>query len=212
MIYGNEEDIYKFYINGKEFYTTDPYSLSSIYIVDFDKNDKRLEVVIKTVGANDYTIHKIYSKIGNKMNNIKTINEGWHIKLNKNGKFVIINSLLDCIKPEIYDKYYIFNNNKIEEKSANIEVLKNKKLKSEGGLCFSLDKNSYKKYTESAYTEDSNDYDNTLQKYGIYYLKNSFNFEFIKFEKGNWVNNGIYVKLEDGRKGYLFSYAYNLAG
>ena len=106
MIYGNEEDIYKFYINGKEFYTTDPYSLSSIYIVDFDKNDKRLEVVIKTVGANDYTIHKIYSKIGNKMNNIKTINEGWHIKLNKNGKFVIINSLLDCIKPEIYDKYY----------------------------------------------------------------------------------------------------------
>ena len=134
------------------------------------------------------------------------------MKLNNNGKFVIINSLLDCIKPEIYDKYYIFNNNKIEEKSANIEVLKNKKLKSEGGLCFSLDKNSYKNYIESSYKEDSDDYDNTLEKYGIYYLEESFNFEFIKFEKGNWVNNGIYVKLEDGRKGYLFSYAYNLAG
>ena len=212
MIYGNEEDIYRLYINGKEFYTTDPYSLSSIYIVDFDKNDSSLEVVIKIIGPNDYTIHKVFSKTGNKMNNIKTIDEGWHMKLNKNGKFVIINSLLDCIKPEIYDKYYVFKNNKIEEKSTNIEVLKNKKLKSEGGLCFSLDKNSYKKYIESSYKEDSDDYDNTLEKYGIYYLKNSFNFEFIKFEKGIWINNGIYVKLEDGRKGYLFSYAYNLAG
>ncbi|MBR0427579.1 MAG: hypothetical protein IJK18_05225 [Clostridia bacterium] len=212
MIYGNEEDIYRLYINGKEFYTTDPYSLSSIYIVDFDKNDSSLEVVIKIIGPNDYTIHKVFSKTGNKMNNIKTIDEGWHMKLNKNGKFVIINSLLDCIKPEIYDKYYVFKNNKIEEKSTNIEVLKNKKLKSEGGLCFSLDKNSYKKYIESSYKEDSDDYDNTLEKYGIYYLKNSFNFEFIKFEKGIWINNGIYVKLEDGRKGYLFSHAYNLAG
>ena len=63
MIFGNEEDIYKIYLDGKVFYTTDPYSGSWIYIVDLNENDKSIEVVIKTIGANDYTIYNIYSNL-----------------------------------------------------------------------------------------------------------------------------------------------------
>lgn len=212
MIYGNEEDIHKFYVNEKEFYTTDPYSLSSLYIVDLDKNDKRLEIVVKTVGANDYTIYNIYSKNGNKMNKLITIDDGWNMKINQKGKFVINNSLLECIKPEIYETYFELNNNKIDKKTANIEKIKNKTFKCEGGLCFTQDKDSLKKYTSSSYTDSNEDYNKTLEKYGIYYYQEGFKFEFINFEKENWVNNGLYVKLKDGRKGYLFSFAYNLAG
>ena len=64
----------------------------------------------------------------------------------------------------------------------------------------------------SFYTDNEDDYYKNLEKYGIYYYQEEFKFELINFEKGIWVNNGLYVKLKDGRKGYLFSHAYNLAG
>ena len=212
MIFGNEEDIYKIYLDGKVFYTTDPYSCSWVYIVDLNENDKSIEVVIKTIGANDCTIYNIYSKNGNKMNKLRTIADGWTAKIDKKGKIVVNNSLLDSIKPEIYETYYELNNNKIEEKTANIEKIKNKTFRCEGGLCFTQDKDSLKKYMSSFYTDNEDDYYKYLEKYGIYYYQEEFKFELINFEKGIWVNNGLYVKLKDGRKGYLFSHAYNLAG
>ena len=103
MNYGNEDNIYKIYLDEKEFFTTDAYSLWYIYIVDFDENDKSIEVVIKSIGANDYTIYSVFSKNGNKMQKkiIRDIpNDGGILKLDKKGKIVIDDKLLACINPE----------------------------------------------------------------------------------------------------------------
>ena len=207
-----EYDIHEINLNNKTFFTDEGYDSVLVYIVDLNENDKTIQVVIRLSGPNDIEKYYIYGKKDSKMNLIKEINDGWHIKINKKGKIVINNSLLEGINPEIYDIYYEFNNDKIEEKKADIEKIKNMKLKSDGWMCFTQEKNSLKKYHEHPYTEENENYDKTLEKYGIYRFEKEFNFEFIRFEKGTWVNGGMYVKLEDGREGYLFSFAYNLAG
>ena len=82
-----------------------------IYIIDFDENDKSIEVVMQSIGANDYTIYSIFSKNGDKMQKriIRDIpNDGGKLKLDKRGKIVIDDQLLACISPEIYTVYYEF--------------------------------------------------------------------------------------------------------
>ena len=207
-----EYDVHEIKLNNKTFYTDRGYDLVSVYIVDLNESDKTIQVIIRISGPNDMKEYYIYGKKGSKMNLLKEIDGWWCVKINKKGKFVINNALLEGINPEIYDIYYEFKNDKIEEEQANIEKIKNMKLKSEGWMCFTTEKNGLKKYQEHLYKDENEDYDNALEEYGINKFEKEFNFELIRFEKGTWVNGAMYVKLEDGRKGYLFSFAYNLAG
>lgn len=183
MIYGNEGDIYKFYLNGKEFFTTDAYSLWYIYIVDFDENDKSIEVVIKSIGANDYTIYSVFSKNGDKMQKkiIRDIpNDGGILKLDKKGKIVIDDPLLACINPEIYTVYYEFKNGGIEQKIANMDKINNLSAYTTGGLAFSTEKN--------------------LKKYEQFEDEKKVNFQIIQYIKDGAEFGMFQVKLEDGRQ------------
>ena len=209
--HGNVEDLYKIYLNGNEFYQTDAYCQYEVYIVDLNQNDKTTEVIIHILASDDLECYNVYSKSGTKMKEVKKLDYGWELLVDKKGKLVLDNALLSCINPKIYKVYYEFNKGVIQEKKANTEILKNITFKTNDMICFTQDKDCIKKFVNSYSSESDDDLEeNRYSKYGIY-KDEKYEFKFIKFTD-DFINGSIYCKLKDGREGYLFSFAYNLAG
>ena len=205
----DDYDVYKIYLNDTEFYKTEAYDGYELYIVDLNENDNKINVIINILGPNDVTNYLIYSKQNNKMNKIKEINSGWELSVDKKGKLVLDNALTSSISPRIYEEYYQLENDSIKTYKANMEKVKNTTFDSDIGVCFTQDKNSLKKYYDANITEEK--WEDGLKKHGMY-VNQKFKFNVINFEESNFAYGCLHVKLNDGREGYLFSVAYNLAG
>lgn len=199
----HEEDIYSVKLNDKTF--SNGTLLDSIYIVDLNENDKNIEVVIFDDGPSDDPNYTIYSKQGSQMVELENIC-GSPLKTDRNGT-VIVDSSFNIgengnTSPAIYLDYYIINNNKMERKFIDVDKIKNIDLQTES-LYFSKNLNNLDKF----YQEGGLD-ENKLKGFDIEKLDKSTTFKLLDFEFSTDENdieeNKIYVKLSDGRKGYIF--------
>lgn len=93
----SEESLYSFKLNGKEFLEESAYS---IYIVDLNENDNKLEVIVATYGGSDRIKYMIFNKQGNKMKEVKDITGG--LKTDRKGKILCSNDLTTWITPSVY--------------------------------------------------------------------------------------------------------------
>ena len=193
----NEKDIYSIEFNGETF--SEGTAMDSIYIVDLNENDTRIEVVIFDDGPSDDPNYTIYSKEGNKMVELKNIG-GYPLKTDKKGTILVKDTYNGVTVPEIYFEYYIIQDGKIEVKNVDIENIKDIELKT-SHLYFSKDyKNENKIFDELV--ENNNNIEETLKKLDIEQLNENTTFKIINIT--NEDEYKIYVELSDGRKGYVF--------
>ena len=114
----SEYDNYLFELNGNVF---DKNSfLPEIYIVDLDKEDDTLEVVIFDYGPSDDLEYSIYVKQGDKMEKISTF-AGSRFVLDSKGNFKVKTILTAGITPDVYDLVYNFSNNEITSKDNDFD-------------------------------------------------------------------------------------------
>ncbi len=212
--YTQVDEIYVIQLNGKNFMGEenggDITTIDKLYIADLNKNDNKIEVVFEGYGPSDDPHYLIFTKENSTMKELVTTS-GLELKTDQKGKVVISDFLVANVKPEIFSVYYEFENGKKENKTASIDALKGITFSGKG-LCFMKDKDCWNKYLNSMDSGDKN-----LGKYGIYYTENKeWKFEVIKFEKeiieGDYYEEYIKVKLDDGRIGYLFDYLSHMAG
>ena len=198
----NEYYIHVFELNGKEFSRN--YKGGILYIADLNKNDKKLDVVVFDKGPSDDPNYYIYTKKGNKMIEVKHI-DGYPLKTDKKGNFVISNWLDGNFEPNIYLNYYYTKDGKITDKKVNISKIKNIELKSPY-MYFTKDIKNLTKFEKENNAREEKE----LKKFNIEKINNK-TFKIISYEestKKEWENESIpyklYVQLSDGRKGYVF--------
>lgn len=112
-------DNYIFELNGVEFAQNEFYP--EIYIVDLNKTDETLEVIIFDVGPSDDLEYSIYVKEKSEMRCIYTI-AGSNLILDEMGKFKVNTILTSGITPDVYDKVYYFTNNNITYLSNKLDT------------------------------------------------------------------------------------------
>lgn len=197
-----EEYVYVFELNGKEF-IDDGYE-GAIYIVDLNKNDKNLEVILFDQGPSDDPGYMIFTKKGNKMVLADSFERG-PLKADKKGDFVVGDWLQGSIEPGIYFNYYYIKDGKIQSKQTDVSKIKNVECKSPY-MYFTKDLKNLTKFERELEIRD----EKYLNNYSIEELKNT-KFKIISYKestKKEWENESIpyklYVQLSDGRKGYVF--------
>lgn len=183
---------YRVKLNGKQFYYL--HSLGEIYIVDLNKNDKTTEIVIADQEAGVYCEYSIWSKKGSKMkklsSNMEIYNEST-LRINKKGKIIYDEGFFRIV-PQIYQKYYIFSNNKLKTKKLNVKNISKKTFTT-------TDK--YQIFTTNKKIINADLADgSTYDKIKTINVKKNTKFKIIKFVNNKIIN----VKLSNGQKGYLF--------
>lgn len=203
----NDGESYLFKLNGKGF--AEHYSRPEIYIVDLNEKDNNIEVVIFDEGPSDDPGYIIYSKEGNKM--LETLRvDGYSLKTDKKGIVVFVNShnrrLNGYTNPEIYFDYYFINNTKIEKKYIDIDKIKH--IDFSTSLYFTENYNNKDIFWDNF---DGVDYKKRFKELNIEELDESITFNILKFEIVRYEEDDeededykIYVRLSDGRKGYIF--------
>ncbi len=201
-----ESDTYIFSLNGIEFERLG----TELYVVDFNKNDNNAEIVIFDPGPSDDPVYSIYSKIDGKMVLQKWM-EGSQLKTDEKGT-ILTNSWYDAITdPAIYFKYYYINNNKIEEKSLDIEKVKDKTFKMNSELMGIYEERKPNYY----FTENFEDVSKHQMHENIENLRplnSDDEFEILSFECVKKVYNEDYtaeiykieIKLNNDKVGYLY--------
>lgn len=187
------ENNYLFELNGEVF--TENNYFPEIYVVDLDKTDGKLEIVIFDVGPSDDLEYSIYAKNSDGMKLVETI-YGNDLVLNGNGNFKIKTILTAQIGPDIYDKTYNFSNNKITSKYNNID--KSVEYSACGMIYITknLD-NRYKWYDGEV---------DSLEDAEIYEFK-----EGEKFKVKSFISDTVAVIEYNGSEYYLLSYQGNFA-
>ena len=200
----NNEERYQIEFNGKAFLDTqeDVDYITEVCIVDLNKNDKKLELVIHELGPNDMEKYIIYSKNGSKIKKVNYV-YGWNLRIDQKGKMLTTNPLLEAISPQVYDKYYQYSNKKVTTKKLNLKNIKNVKFKTKYKMLFT----SSMKNLDKFFNYGNLEYKKALKKAGIYEGKYT-SFNILKITD----TDEAYVKLKNGKKGYIFSVAYHLAG
>ena len=200
-IYNQIDYRYTVELNGKAFIEEYPVTVfSEIYIVDLNKNDNKIEVVIQEDAGSDDPVYSVYSKNGDSMNKIIG-KDGFNIKTNQTGIIAAKTKISDLIEPDFYENVFEVKNGIATKKEINLDDYKNTIFRSED-LYFTQDMNNISKYSNNH--ENNEDY--TLENAGIY--TGEFRFTILRFEEGNH----FYVRLEDGREGYVFPLDGYLAG
>ena len=97
------------------------------------------------------------------------------------------------ITPKMCKEYYYINDGKISKKTADTERIEDTIFTTTSYFTSSMDNIS--KYSKAL--DDGLDFKQALKKAGI--EEGKFEFNILSFEKEE-----IYVKLKDGRKGYIF--------
>ena len=196
----NNETNYIVELNGTEVIDeTRATLLSKIYIVDLNKNDNKIEIVLEEDSGSDDPVYSVYVKNKNTLNKI-IFEDGFNLKTNENGIIVAENKITANITPIFYENVFEVKNGIVTKKETNIEDYKNTTFSSEY-LYFTQDMKNISKYFEN---ENTANY--TLENAGIYTGK--FNFKILKIKE----TMCYYVRLDDGREGYLFSLEGYLAG
>ena len=116
---------------------------SNLYIVDLDKNDNLLDVIIAGFEDNNGFLYlNIYKNTGNTLKRInyksdKTVsanggeNDNWigRFYINSNNEFFELSNVEVCFDKVVTYKYYKIENNKAVSKKANIDKIKKETFK-----------------------------------------------------------------------------------
>ena len=187
-------DIYKIQLNGKNFMDTENgeiiTSIDNLYIVDLNKNDNKIEVVFEGYGPSDDPHYIVFSKDGSTMKAIASM-DGMDLMTDIQGT-IVVDNLDRSITPKVYDRYYIMQNNKIEENKSDISKIKNIIFKSD---------NLY-------FINGIDDAKNNVNAQSVP-ENGEFEFNILEFKEQS---GSLYVKLNDGRKGLLVRVRGYLAG
>ena len=203
--YGAEYIDYIYKLNDKEFLKTDT---CLAYFVDLDKNDKTVEFIIPSPLPYDCdreNRYAIYVKDGDTMKFIDHIDISRDMRINQKGTILVDTYLQKglYISPRIYTYYYKFKNNKITKKKLSINKIKNQTFTLNSSKYYPWyiagSKKNYKKGQNFLYYEVS--YSKML-KYNIKRLRKGAKFKILDFldDEGE-----MYVKLSNGRKGYVLN-------
>ena len=184
---------YLFELNGEVF--TENNYFPEIYVVDLDKTDGKLEIIIFDVGPSDDLEYSIYTKNSDGMKLVETI-RGNDLVLNGNGNFKIKTILTAQIGPDIYDKTYNFSNNKITSKYNNID--KSAEYSACGMIYITKNLDNRNKWYDGEV--------DSLEDAEIYEFK-----EGEKFKVKSFISDTVAVIEYNGSEYYLLSYQGNFA-
>ena len=210
--YGKDEDgdiAYKLIYNGNEFYDIETSWCNTVYIVDLNKNDKTLELIVRTAGPGDCYNFEIFSKVGSKIKNIKRINSAYlndiELKVDQKGKMIIDEPYLQHVSPKVFRDYYKLVDGKVKTKKLDVNKIKNIKFSTKSDMLFTTNMNNLEKYFDN--DEEEFDHKKALKRAGI--IEGKFkSFNILEFKE----TGEFKVKLKNGIKGYLFTVAGFLAG
>mgnify|MGYP004568289971 CR=1 FL=1 len=189
-----DETYYYTYLNGKKFGEDLIYGEAlKICIVDLNKNDKKLDIIIDTWNNGS----KIYQKIGNKMKKISDFyfyEDMGFIKVNQKGKILTRSLIEKSFSPYIVGSYFELSN-KGKLKSINTNVNNISKITCKitdtdswfGSIYFTTNKKNIKL---------DKDYKTVKKGTKFKILKNEIYFNHYEVIK---------VKLSNGKIGYLFT-------
>ena len=203
--YGVEYVDYIYKLNNKEFLKTDT---CSVYFADLDKTDKTVEFIIPSPYPYDCDMenrYAIYAKNGDTMKFIDHIDIARDMRINQKG-IILVDTYLQkglYVTPRIYSYYYEFNNNKIIQKKASVNEIKNQKFTLHSNKYYpwyiASTKKNYKKGQHFLYYEVPY---RKMLRYNIRKLRNGIEFKIIKFLD---YEGEMYVKLSNGKKGYMLN-------
>lgn len=166
------DENYIFELNGEKF--TENSFKPVIYIIDFDKSDNKLEVLIFDNGPSDDPEYSIYRKNGNKMEIISTIN-GSGIIIDENGNFKLKTTLTNFISPDVYDKIYHIEESGVISENIKIDTACNYTAYN----CYvTKDIENIEKFQKGMadYDPDKDNYNTILNKNGIEQLSDDETF------------------------------------
>ena len=211
--YGKDEDgdiAYKLIYNGNEFYDIETSWGNTVYIVDLNKNDKTLELIVRTVGPGDCYNFEIFSKVGSKIKKIKRINSAYlediELKVDQKGKIIIDDPYLQYVSPKVFRDYYKLVNGKVKTKKLDANKIKNIKFSTKSDMLFTKNMKVVEHFSEYQREEDDG-FKDAYKRAGI--IEGKFkSFSILEFKE----TGEFKVKLKNGTKGYLFTVAGFLAG
>ena len=195
ITYDNEDNIddlyYSFRINGEEIEKLDAYT--DLYVVDLDKSDKTMEVILKYGYEGDsmgiyYAVYQLKGK------NVKKLGEYYvaeEMKVNQKGKMVARNHIDAAISPYIVNEYYELSKGKIK----TIKTL----VRNISKINFKTTKDATDDSTIMFSTSKKNIGENAKE------IKKGTKFKILDsaFKKDG--NTARYVKLSNGTKGYIYA-------
>lgn len=189
-----ENNTYVVELNGKKVIESE-YS-TDFYIADLNEDDNLLEVILYDDGPSGDPGYVIYSKKGNSLEkNFEGL--GDILKFDKEGLVVFGDSFTRDFNPSIYFDYVNFENGIATKKIVDLESIKDIDISCIGWY-FSEDYNNVDRF----YKEIGLD-PNRVSEANIEPLDKKMTFRILRVEfiEGSYVP---YVKLSDGRVGYVF--------
>lgn len=194
--YDNEDNIedlyYSLRINGTEIKKLDAYT--DLYVVDLDKSDKTMEVVLEygyegdSMGVN----YLVYQMKGNKVKKLGEYYVAEEMKVNQKGKMVARNHIDKAFSPYIVNEYYELSNGKIK----NIKTL----VKNISKIDFKTTKDASDDSTVLFTTSKKNIGTENAKE-----IKKGTKFKILGSTFKKEVNTVRYVKLSNGTKGYMYT-------
>ncbi|MCR5186887.1 MAG: hypothetical protein K6D97_07235 [Clostridia bacterium] len=193
-----------FKINGREFENGTDMKGAKFFLVDLNRFDNTIEVVIYDEGENGKSHYLIYSKSGSRMKLLEDI-DGKELYLDEIGKVTSLSYKAPKIDPEVFGKYYEFEEGKLNEQTLNAARVKNIEFTAEGEY-FTTDINKLDDYYDMAGLSKTKKEietidEDSLEKSEITKLTAEDKFEIKSFTD----DYNIEVELKDGRKGYVIS-------
>lgn len=195
--YGN----YMFDLNGITFAENNMHP--EIHIVDLNKNDSTIEVIIYDEGPSDDPEYSIYSKNENQMKLIAQI-PGSNMVLNNNGNFKVKSIITADIIPNVYDTLYNFKDNKITSEENNLN--KEQEYYSLGWNYITKDLSNIDKYFSYILKKPEIDQNEAFNKTGIVLLGPNDIFKIKSF-----IDESKAIVEYKGEEYYLISYQSNFA-
>ena len=195
ITYDNEDNIddlyYSFRINGEEIEKLDAYT--DLYVVDLDKSDKTMEVILKYGYEGDsmgiyYAVYQLKGK------NVKKLGEYYvaeEMKVNQKGKMVARNHIDAAISPYIVNEYYELSKGKIK----TIKTL----VRNISKINFKTTKDATDDSTIMFSTSKKNIGENAKE------IKKGTKFKILGSAFKQDGNTARYVKLSNGTKGYIYA-------
>ena len=195
----DEDDVnyYTLTVNGKKVKINSDESIfyhkPKIYIVDLNKNDKKVEIVMETAEGGEGIYSTFFQKNGNKVKIVKTLGgaeSAGNILTNKKGKIVVKNVPFIYLNPYITNTYYkLTKKGKLTTKKIKVSTISKITFKVTG-LLYAKSKSDLNKYYE---THDA--------KY-LKSLKKSDKFKIVSY------NNGVKIKINNNSYGYILATYY----
>lgn len=196
-----------------------PKSELTVYIVDLDKEDEKVEILIRPNGWYEEKMEntKIYDvSIANKRvrsQKSEILNREYYYTNQAGTLFACVNSnasngasILDHLNPKLSLEYFEFKNGTVRKYDYNIKNLVNNEFTA-SNFWFTNDYKKLERFTRDL-KYDQNNLEGMCQKYNIQFLDKEYKFKITEIKK---IGTDVILKtesLKDGTVEYLIDYGF----